>query len=256
MYAVEVTDADYDAAPHVYAQAERIAEKFIERQRLPRDYRVITKDLLKKVAEMYRDNIHAAPTKAVAKHFGVKDRMASTYVDRARKAGYLPPTKQDQKKAVGETMANANGEGSIYKRMRNGRQVGYIGAIGDTESRASRSGSMVYGKTRTESRDKTNRARTADIGPPSRTAATPAEWRLAHWRVTTGCSSRKESSAKRTTCAVAPLTQPFGARSRSESRASVGRAPAMRARPSWASAPRRTNPQPVRDLSDVTIRQT
>lgn len=31
-------------------------------------------------------------------HFGVKLRMASTYVDRARKAGYLPETKQGQKK--------------------------------------------------------------------------------------------------------------------------------------------------------------
>jgi len=99
LYAVEVTDSDYDAEPHEYAVAQRIAEKFIERQRLPRDYRVITNDLLKKVAEVYRDNIKGAPTKAVAKHFGVKDRMASTYVDRARKAGHLPPTKQGQKKA-------------------------------------------------------------------------------------------------------------------------------------------------------------
>ena len=99
LYAVEVTDADYRADPNEYGVAQRIAQKFIERQRLPRDYRVITKDLLKKVAEVYRDNIHRAPTKAVAKHFAVKDRMASTYVDRARKAGYLPPTKQGQKKA-------------------------------------------------------------------------------------------------------------------------------------------------------------
>jgi hypothetical protein len=37
--------------------------------------------------------------KAVARAFGVKGRMASTYVDRARKAGHLPPTKQGQKKA-------------------------------------------------------------------------------------------------------------------------------------------------------------
>ena len=88
-----------DATLDDYERAARIASKFIERQRLPRDYRVINDELLKKVAEVYRDNIHRAPTKAVAKHFGVKDRMASTYVDRARKAGYLPPTKQGQKKA-------------------------------------------------------------------------------------------------------------------------------------------------------------
>lgn len=99
LYAVEVTDADYSAEPFEYAAAERIADKFIERQRLPRDYRVITKDFLKKVAEVYRDNIQHAPTEAVAKHFGVKIRMASTYVDKARRAGYLPPTKQGQKRA-------------------------------------------------------------------------------------------------------------------------------------------------------------
>lgn len=76
-----------------------MAEKFVERQRRPRKYRVITDDFLKKVAEVYRENIDRAPTKAVARTFNVKDRMASTYVDRARKKGYLPPTKQGQKKA-------------------------------------------------------------------------------------------------------------------------------------------------------------
>jgi hypothetical protein len=83
------------------AETERVmraAEKFIARQRLPRDYRVLNDDVLRKVADVYRGNMRA-PTKAVAKHFGVKDRMASTYVDRARKAGHLPPTKQGQKKA-------------------------------------------------------------------------------------------------------------------------------------------------------------
>ena len=44
-------------------------------------------------------NIDGAPTKAVAAMFNVKDRMASTYVERARKKGYLPETKQGQKKA-------------------------------------------------------------------------------------------------------------------------------------------------------------
>jgi hypothetical protein len=79
--------------------AERAAIHFLERQRIPREYRVISDDFLKSVAEVYRQNIGHAPTKAVAKKFSVRDRMASTYVDRARKAGYLPPTKQGQKKA-------------------------------------------------------------------------------------------------------------------------------------------------------------
>ena len=34
-------------------------------------------------------------------------------------------------------MANANGEGSIYKRMRDGKQAGYIGAISFTDESGS-----------------------------------------------------------------------------------------------------------------------
>jgi hemoglobin-like flavoprotein len=80
-------------------RVERIAAKFVERQRLPRDYRVITDDFLKSVADVYRKNIGHAPARAVAKTFGVRARMASTYVDRARRAGHLPPTKRGKKKA-------------------------------------------------------------------------------------------------------------------------------------------------------------
>ena len=77
----------------------RDATKLIERQRLPKEYRVITDSFLRAVAVVYRQNIDHAPTQAVARFFGVKSRMASTYVDRARRAGHLPPTKQGQKKA-------------------------------------------------------------------------------------------------------------------------------------------------------------
>jgi hypothetical protein len=80
-------------------RARRVAAKFTERQRLPRERRMITDSHLRLVAEVYRENLRSGPTKAVGKHFGVANRMASTYVDKARKAGYLPPTKQGQKKA-------------------------------------------------------------------------------------------------------------------------------------------------------------
>jgi hypothetical protein len=73
------------------------ARKFIEQQRM--GHRAITDELLRDVADVYRRNIDRAPTQAVARTFGVKSRMASTYVDRARQAGYLPPTKQGKKKA-------------------------------------------------------------------------------------------------------------------------------------------------------------
>ena len=99
LYAVFVAEFGADPSRSEEARAMRVAEKFIERQRLPRDYRVLNDEVLQKVAEVYRNDIDHAPTKAVVKHFGVKDRMASTYVDRARKAKHLPPTKQGQKKA-------------------------------------------------------------------------------------------------------------------------------------------------------------
>lgn len=83
----------------ITAEAKLMAQTFIERQRRPRERRVITDNFLKSVAEVYRANIDRAPTKAVAKTFNVEDRMASTYVQLARRAGHLPPTKQGQKKA-------------------------------------------------------------------------------------------------------------------------------------------------------------
>jgi hypothetical protein len=110
-------------------QAEVAARRFVERQRLPRERRVMTDEFLRNVAEVYRANIDAAPTKAVGATFGVQPRMASKYVDKARQKGYWPATLRGQKKAYEAAMANANGEGSIYKRMRDGRHVGYIGAV-------------------------------------------------------------------------------------------------------------------------------
>lgn len=90
---------DVDESADDAAKTLRSAEKFVERQRIPREYRVISNDFLKHVADVYRQNISHAPTRAVAKQFGVKGRMASTYVDRARKAGFLPATKQGRKQA-------------------------------------------------------------------------------------------------------------------------------------------------------------
>ena len=75
------------------------ARRFVERRRRGPGLRDITPELLERVAEVYRANFDHAPTEAVAKTFGVKSRMASTYVQRARAAGYLPPTKQGKKHA-------------------------------------------------------------------------------------------------------------------------------------------------------------
>lgn len=99
LYAFEVVDADLDDGTAVWERANRAANKLVERQRLPRDYRRIDDAFLCEVAEVYRANFSSAPTKAVAKHCGVKDRMAATYVKRARDRNILPPTKQGKKQA-------------------------------------------------------------------------------------------------------------------------------------------------------------
>lgn len=83
----------------VRQQSEDAARRFVERQRLPRERRVMTDDFLQKVAEVYREHIDGAPTKVVGETFGVQPRMASKYVDRARQKGFLPPTVRGQKKA-------------------------------------------------------------------------------------------------------------------------------------------------------------
>ena len=99
LYNFEVNEAHPDDGPREFANGQGIARRFVEKHRQPRDYRIISDSFLQQVAKIYRANIQGAPTKAVAKHFQVKDRMASKYVDRARGAGYLPKTKQGQKKA-------------------------------------------------------------------------------------------------------------------------------------------------------------
>ena len=74
------------------------ARRFVERRRRGPGLRDLTPEVLKRVAEVYRANFDHAPTQAVARTFGVGPRMASTYVQKARERGYLPPTKQGKKK--------------------------------------------------------------------------------------------------------------------------------------------------------------
>ena len=80
-------------------RSKATARRFVERQRLPRTRRVMTPEFLQKVAEVYRENISGAPTKAVGEAFSVQSRQASKYVDAARQRGYLPTTKRGQKNA-------------------------------------------------------------------------------------------------------------------------------------------------------------
>jgi integrase len=91
---------------------------------------------------------------------------------------------------------NANGEGSIYKWMKDGKPSGYKGAISyvDGDSHAKRY--VAYGRTRADVRDKLDKARERlSAGAPVRDAKqTVGEW-LEHWRATgLAASDRKEST--------------------------------------------------------------
>ena len=60
--------------------------------------RHVDAELLRQVADVYRANFDRAPAEAVARTFGVKQRMAHEDVRRARERGFLPRTTQGKKK--------------------------------------------------------------------------------------------------------------------------------------------------------------
>lgn len=72
--------------------------RFLDGRRTSGKRRIDTA-LLTEVARVYRENVDHAPTEAVARTFGVKHRMASNYVSKARERGLLPPTKQGRAQA-------------------------------------------------------------------------------------------------------------------------------------------------------------
>ncbi|TDL02151.1 hypothetical protein [Mycobacterium paragordonae] len=80
-------------------QSTAVARRFVERQRLPRERRVMTPEFLQQVANVYRENIDGNPTKAVETTFNVRYRMAGKYVEAARQRGLLSKTERGRKKA-------------------------------------------------------------------------------------------------------------------------------------------------------------
>lgn len=50
---------------------------------------MITDELLREVADVYRANVDDRPTIAVAEHFGRQHRTAALYVKKARERGFL-----------------------------------------------------------------------------------------------------------------------------------------------------------------------
>ena len=94
-------------------------------------------------------------------------------------------------------MANANGEGSIYKRIRDGKQAGYVGALTYTDESGKSKRHTVYGRTRRDVADKMNAARTRlENGVAIRDSRrTVADW-LVHWRATTLAASDRKASTR------------------------------------------------------------
>ena len=91
---------------------------------------------------------------------------------------------------------NANGEGSIYKRMRDGKVIRYEGAVTYIGDDGKTNRHTVYGRTRQDVRDKLRKARERlDAGAPVKDATrSVGDW-LAQWRVTTlAVSDRKPAT--------------------------------------------------------------
>jgi hypothetical protein len=61
--------------------------------------RIVTPELLQKVADVYRQHFEKGPTEAVSRSFGVSHRTAARYVQQARAAGNLPDTDPGKKRA-------------------------------------------------------------------------------------------------------------------------------------------------------------
>jgi integrase len=153
---------------------------------------------------------------------------------------------------------NANGEGSIHKRMRDGKVMCYQGAITYVGDDGKTKRHTVYGRTRADVRDKLKQARDRlDAGAPVKDATrTVGDW-LAHWRATSLAVSDRSLSTRilyATLCRKHLEPAPFGA------------IPLDRLRPSDVEAlvlamRSRTKPvtdddaEPGRALSDSTIRQ-
>lgn len=75
------------------------ARRAVERARRRRPPRKLTPEYLQRVADIYRDNIADRPTTAVSEQLEVNYRSALDYVQRARRAGLLPPTTPGRKDA-------------------------------------------------------------------------------------------------------------------------------------------------------------
>ncbi len=92
--AMRLEETDEGGARIVVASAT--AEATMTRARAKRR---LSRSFLADVADVYRENLASAPTKAVQDRFLVSPRTASGYVQAARREGLLPPTTRGRKQA-------------------------------------------------------------------------------------------------------------------------------------------------------------
>lgn len=165
-------------------------------------------------------------------------------------------------------MANANGEGSIYPRMRKNpktgemRQTGYVAAFCYIDEMGVTKRKPVYGKTRIEVRGKMKQARERVENGLAVVDSTRslADW-LAHWRTTTLVASDRKASTQElysNLCRRHLEPEPFGTirldklkPSNIEALVLEMRAKTKPGKPTEADP----DPQPGRALADSTIRQ-
>jgi integrase len=154
---------------------------------------------------------------------------------------------------------NANGDGNIYKRMRDGKVIRYEGKISYTAADGTLKRHTVYARTRAECRDAMRRARERiEGGAPVRDATMPVGAWLAHWRATILAASDRKASTKELYANLSRShlePEPFGAIRLDRLRASDidGRVLSMRAQTKPGKG---DDAKPVRALSDSTIRTT
>lgn len=158
---------------------------------------------------------------------------------------------------------NANGEGSIYKRTRDGRAVGYAAALTYTDADGRAQRVRVYGPTRAAARDKLTKARERiESGAPARDTAMPVAAWLAHWRATTLAASDRKQATKALYGNLARLhlePEPFGAIRLDKLRPSDIEKLILTMRARTKPGPKVADGvpgPPVRALSDSTIRST
>ena len=99
----------------------KTVERLQRRRRDPND-----RALLEQVAALYKANPDA-PLAAISEALGTSPRTAARWAARWQRDRAAPPGVEERPETV--MSKNANGEGSIWKRMRDGRHTGYIGAI-------------------------------------------------------------------------------------------------------------------------------